>query len=97
MKTLAKLGLLAALAATLCISSCEGDYYVADQPADIVYDRGAPPYQGAVWIEGDWVYRGGNYTYTKGHWDRPHPGHSYRKGNWQHTQHGYKWHKGHWE
>ncbi|WP_426667624.1 hypothetical protein ACPPVU_16500 [Mucilaginibacter sp. McL0603] len=54
MKTLSKLGILAALGASLFMSSCTGEYYVSDQPADVAYERGAPPYEGAVWIGDDW-------------------------------------------
>jgi hypothetical protein len=36
MKTLVKLGLIAALGSSLFLTSCAGDYYVSDQPAVVV-------------------------------------------------------------
>jgi hypothetical protein len=97
MKTLSKLGLLVSLGATLFLSSCAGEYYVADQPADdVVYEPGPPPYAGAVWIDGDWVWSGGRYIHSRGHWDRARTGRTYVRGNWNHGPRGYAWHKGHW-
>jgi len=96
MKTLSKLGALAALGASLFLSSCAGEYYVSDQPVDVVYERPVAPYAGAVWIEGDWVYRGGRYVHSNGYWARPRHGRTYVPGNWAHNNHGYAWHRGHW-
>lgn len=97
MKAISKLGLIAALASALFLSSCEGEYYVADQPADVVYDPGPAPYSGAVWIEGDWVYSGGHYVHNRGHWARARANRSYVKGSWTHNARGYSWHRGHWQ
>lgn len=97
MKTLSKLGILAALGASLFMSSCTGEYYVSDQPADVVYERGAPPYAGAVWIGDDWAWSGGRYVHQRGHWARPRAGRTYVSGSWYHNgNRGYAWHKGHW-
>ena len=97
MKTLSKFGVLAALGGALFLSSCAGEYYVSDEPADVVYERPAPPYAGAVWIEGDWVYSGGRYVHSHGHWVRPRSGRTYVAGGWHHTPRGYAWHRGHWQ
>jgi hypothetical protein len=97
MKTISKLGLLIALTGSLLFSSCAGSYYVTDQPVEPVYEQGAPPYDGAVWIGGEWAWSNGNYVYTHGHWDHPQQGRTYVRGNWEHTKHGYKWHNGHWK
>ena len=96
MKTLAKSGLIAVLASSLFLSSCAGEYYVSDQPADVVYEPGPPPYSGALWIEGDWVYSGGHYVHSRGHWARTRANRSYEKGKWVHNQRGYSWHRGRW-
>jgi hypothetical protein len=96
MKKITKLGLMVALAGSLFMSACAGEYYVSDQPVEPVYDRPAAPYEGAVWIDGDWTWDGGRYTYVQGHWDRPRAGHVWARGNWERTNRGYKWHKGHW-
>jgi hypothetical protein len=96
MKTLSKLGILAVLGASLFMSSCAGEYYVSDQPADVVYEGGAPPYAGAVWIGDDWVWSGGRYVHQRGHWARARAGRTYVRGSWNHGPRGYAWHRGHW-
>lgn len=96
MKTLIKLGLLITLTASLFLSSCAGSYYVADQPVEPVYERPVAPYDGAVWIDGEWGWYGGRYAYTRGHWERPRPGRAYSRGSWEHSNRGYRWHKGSW-
>ncbi|MBV8388784.1 MAG: hypothetical protein JO080_03190 [Mucilaginibacter sp.] len=97
MKTLVKIGLIAAMASPLFLSSCEGEYYVVDQPADVYYDPGLPPYTGAIWIEGDWVYTSGHYVHNRGHWARARSGRTYVRGSWEHNQRGYTWHRGYWQ
>jgi hypothetical protein len=96
MKTLVKLGLVAVLGSFLFLTSCAGEYYVSDQPADVTYDPGPPPYSGAVWLEGDWVYSGGHYVHNRGHWARARSNRTWVKGNWDHNNRGYTWRKGHW-
>lgn len=97
MKAITMLGLAAALGSSLFLSSCAGEYYVSDQPADVVYDPGAPPYAGAVWIGDDWVWSSGRYVHQRGHWARGRAGRTYVRGSWAHGQHGYSWHRGHWK
>jgi hypothetical protein len=96
MKTLSKVGVLLALAGSLFMSSCAGSYYVSAQPVDEVYVRPAPPYAGAVWIDGDWVWSGGAYVHRPGHWVRTRPGRVWVTGSWYHGPRGYAWHRGHW-
>lgn len=96
MKTVSKLGILAALAGSLFMASCSGEYYVQSQPTDVVYVRPAAPYPGAVWIEGDWVWSGGAYVHRPGHWVRPRAGRAWVAGGWYHGPRGYAWHRGHW-
>lgn len=97
MKKLIKSGLLVALCGSLFLSACAGSYYVSEQPVEPVYEHPAPPYQGAIWIDGEWAYSGGRYVYANGHWDKPREGHAYIRGNWEHASHGYRWHGGHWK
>ncbi len=85
-----------ALAGSLFLSACEGSYYISEQPVEPVYERPAPPYAGAVWIDGEYTWVGGRYVYARGHWDRPRVGHVYVRGTWEHTGRGYRWHRGHW-
>jgi hypothetical protein len=62
MKTSSKFGLPLVLAGSLFLSSCAGSYYVADQPVEPVYERPVAPYDGAIWIDGDWTWSGGRYV-----------------------------------
>jgi hypothetical protein len=96
MKTLSKLGMMLLLAGSLFMASCAGEYYVSDQPADVVYVRPAAPYPGAVWIEGDWIWSGGRYVHVNGHWARPRAGRVWVTGNWHRGPRGYAWHRGYW-
>lgn len=96
MRTLSKLGMLAALAGSLFMASCSGEYYVQTQPSDVVYERPAAPYPDAVWIEGNWVWNGGNYVHRPGHWVHARRGRTWVAGQWYHGPRGYAWHRGHW-
>ena len=84
-----------AIAACLGAMGCEAAY-VDEQPGDVTYEQGVAPGPDYVWIDGDWVWAGGRYTYQKGHWDHGRPGHTYAKGSWAHTSRGYHWNRGHW-
>jgi hypothetical protein len=96
MKTISKLGIMLTLAGSLFMTSCAGSYYVSDQPVEPVYDRPVAPYEGAVWIGGEWGWSGGRYVYTRGYWAHPRAGRAYVTGGWYHTARGYRWHRGHW-
>ena len=96
MKTISRFGIMLAMAGSLFMASCEGSYYVTDQPAEPTYVRPAAPYSGAVWIDGDWVWRGGRYVYVQGRWARPRAGRVWVRGGWYHGARGYAWHRGHW-
>lgn len=96
MKAIKKIGMLLALGTTLFLSSCAGAYYAEEEPAEPVYVRPVAPYAGAVWIDGDWGWRGGRYVYSRGYWTRPHYGRTYMRGNWERRGRGYTWHRGYW-
>jgi hypothetical protein len=96
MKTISKAGFMLVLSVCLFLASCAGSYYVTAQPVEPVYERPAPPYGGAVWIDGEWTWNGGSYVYVRGHWDHPRAGHAWVRGNWERTNRGYRWHRGHW-
>jgi hypothetical protein len=96
MKTISKLGLMAALSASLFIASCGGGRYVAERPVEPYYERPVAPYAGAVWVPGNWAYRGHRYVYVKGYYAQPRRNRAYVQGHWQQTQHGYRWQKGYW-
>lgn len=96
MKKVSKFGMLLVMAVSLFLASCAGSYYVSDQPLEPVYDRPVAPYDGAIWIDGEWAWIGGRYTYTRGHWERPRTGRVWVRGSWEHSGRGYRWHRGGW-
>jgi len=95
MKTANKLLIGLALMGGL-LTACSGDYYVADQPAEPVYTRPVAPYDGAVWVSGDWTWSGGRYVYRNGYWTRPRNGRAWVGGSWERSNRGYHWRRGHW-
>ena len=71
----------AAACAALLAAGLLGGCAVYAPPPPPVYDAyGAPvvvgppvavaPYPGAIWIEGGWVWRGGQREWAPGRWDR---------------------------
>ena len=92
------------------LSGCATYYQPAPPPlqAEVI---GAPPYSGAVWISGHWVWRGGGYVWVPGHWRpgppalqvevvgvSPYPGAVWVSGHWAwRPRFGrYQWIPGHW-
>jgi hypothetical protein len=88
--------MMLALAGLLFMTSCAGSYYVYERPAEPVYERPIPPYEGAVWINGEWSWVGGRYVYVHGYWAHPRAGRVYVSGGWYHGPRGYTWHRGYW-
>ena len=94
MKTIAKLGIVLALASSL-FASCSSQAYVTEQPVEPVYERPAAPYANAVWVPGEWVWRGNHYVYRRGFYAQPR-NRVYVQGHWLATNRGYVWVKGYW-
>jgi hypothetical protein len=66
-------------------------------PAPRVEVRPFAPYPEAVWIDGHWDYRRGNWVWMQGYWERrPFPGAVWTPGHWRETPGGWKWIPGHW-
>jgi hypothetical protein len=58
---------------------------------------GRAPFNGAIWIGPEWVWRGGRYECVPGYWSKPHHyGAVWVPGHWKYSRHGYKWVPGHW-
>lgn len=95
MKTIAKVGILLALTGCL-LTSCAGQYYVTTYPSEPVYVRPVSPYTDAVWIDGEWMWRGGRYTYINGYWAHPRANRVWVRGSWQSSSRGYTWRRGYW-
>lgn len=95
MKTTSSILIGLALAGSL-LTSCAGSYYVTERPAEPVYTRPAAPYEGAVWVSGEWGWRNGRYVYTNGYWTRPRHNRVWVSGSWETGARGYYWRRGHW-
>jgi hypothetical protein len=56
-----------------------------------------PPFSGAVWIGGQWIWDeyDGRYTWTEGHWVGKHPPQVWRGKAWKHIPNGVA--KGWWK
>lgn len=77
------------------LSSCSVEGGVVDtRPADVVYVRPVSPGPGYVWIDGDWVWRGGTYRWHEGRWRRT--SRTWQAGHWQPVGAGWRWNRGHW-
>lgn len=95
MKNLFTLGIAAMLVITA--ASCgPTSVVVTDRPAPPVIVRPAPPRPGYVWVEGEWVPRGGHYVWQNGYWTKPHGQRNWQSGHWERTHGGWYWQKGYW-
>ena len=54
------------------------------------------PRQGYVWIQGRWVYRGGDWHWQDGRWERERSDHRYEQGRWERRGDRYHWVEGRW-
>lgn len=89
--------ILGFVASAAVFSSCgPSRYTVTEQPAVPVYQRPASPGVGYVWVDGDWYWSGGRYTYRNGYWARPRGHRVWTTGTWVRSGRGYYWRKGHW-
>jgi len=78
-------------------TGCDSDAYViTDRPVNPVYVRPANPYADGIWIDGDWVWGGGRYTWREGYWSHPRTGRTWVSGSWTARGNGYTWNRGHW-
>jgi hypothetical protein len=58
---------------------------------------GVAPFEGAVWIGGNWNYYGHGWHWTRGRWGHPpHHGAVWVGGRYEHGPHGYMYYGGHW-
>jgi hypothetical protein len=57
----------------------------------------AAPGVGFVWIKGYYAYRGGEYAWEPGRWERPAEGRTaWVPHHWEHDSHGWYLVEGHW-
>ncbi|MBI3269880.1 MAG: hypothetical protein HYZ53_12715 [Planctomycetes bacterium] len=72
----------------IVLQECELAEAPAPPPAPLVEFRTPPPFAGAIWVEGNWVYGRNGWRWHQGHWTRPvgkytvfYPGHWERRGS----------------
>ncbi len=86
------------IAASILISSCSYGQriFVKVRPIAPVIERPVAPRPTAIWIEPEWIWRGGRYVYVNGYWAEPRVGYRYMPGYWRKTRHGEVWVAGVW-
>ncbi|MBC7536357.1 MAG: YXWGXW repeat-containing protein [Ferruginibacter sp.] len=63
----------------------------------VIRVRPASPGPRHVWVNGNYIYRGGKYVYTDGYWSVPPPRYrNWREGHWKKRRGGWVWMPGHW-
>jgi len=77
-------------------SNASAQFYVHVRPERPVYVRPASPRPEHIWIEPEWVWRGGRYVNVEGYWTPPRPGYRYAPGYWRHSRRGEMWVGGSW-
>jgi hypothetical protein len=66
-------------------------------PALRVESRGPVPFRDAVWVDGRWGWRGGQYLWVSGHWQRAPEGmHHWKQGQWTKRDEGWFFTPGQW-
>ena len=55
------------------------------------------PGRSHIWVDGNWIWRGGHYTWVDGYWLAPRSGYYWRNGYWKHHRGGYVWVSGNWK
>jgi hypothetical protein len=97
--TLLVLGALAGPATGCVIAPPRvGVVYVARRPpVERVEVIPAAPGVGFVWLRGYWAYRGADFAWTSGRWERPIEGRrEWVPHRWEHDRNGWYLIEGHW-
>jgi hypothetical protein len=96
MKSISKVLAIVGIASTVLVGcATRATFVIRERPVEPRYERPAPPYPGAVWIPGEWEWRGNHYVYLHGYYVQP-SGREWIPGHWRETPGGYVWDKGHW-
>ncbi|MGB5809201.1 MAG: hypothetical protein WBG86_01650, partial [Polyangiales bacterium] len=51
-------------------------------PQTVVVEQPAPPYDGAIWVDGYWAYEDGQYVWVEGHYVAPRQGYVFVHPRW---------------
>jgi len=100
LKSLGGFGLILFLGLSL-FSACEVQERVVVRtrpPEPALEVPPPPPFSGALWIRGEWIWDGGarQYFWHPGHYERIRPASVWIGGHWQETRWGWHWVPGHW-
>ncbi|MGY3053706.1 hypothetical protein ACVWYG_001907 [Pedobacter sp. UYEF25] len=100
MKIIQKIVMVAAIT-TFWGSASSAQIIVRIRPARpaavVVASRPLPPSPHHVWVNEEWVVKGGRYVWHGGYWAAPsRPGAVYVPGHWKNTRRGSIWISGHW-
>ncbi len=92
------LKLLLCIAVVFAFSSAaSAQVFVQIRPVAPVIVRPMAPSPRHIWIDGEWIWRGGGYQYNNGYWATPPgPGAAWVPGHWKQTRRGWFWKPGHW-
>lgn len=91
--------LMAALimgALSLSQLNANAQFVIKVRPVAPVVVRVGPPSPRHIWVDGEWVWRGGRYEYVQGYWAAPGYGRAWIPGHWKQTRRGWVWKQGHW-
>lgn len=96
MKIISKFCFILGVAGTVLVGcATQGSFVVRERPVEPVYVRPVSPYPNAIWIPGEWEWRGGRYVYINGYYVR-HRNREWIAGHWRNVPNGYVWVRGHW-
>ena len=93
-----KIFIALALIGSLTLASCSGSrLMVTERPVAPYYQRPFAPGLGYIWIDGDWMMRGGRYIHQQGYWTAPRGNRHWQNGRWQQFNNGWRWRHGNWQ
>jgi hypothetical protein len=96
MKTIRKFLLVFGILTAAAIGSKAQIRVVVRRPVAPVFVRPAAPYPHAVWVPGEWAWRGREYVYVNPHYIRERRGHAWIPGHWDNVRGGSVWVAGRW-
>jgi WXXGXW repeat (2 copies) len=70
-------------------------FVVKVRPAAPVAVRIASPGPRHIWVDGEWLWRNGNYVYKPGYWHLPRGREKWVPGHWKRARGGWIWVPGH--
>ena len=77
-------------------TASQAQIVVKIRPNEPVYTHPVAPSPRHVWVDGEWVNRGGRYVYVNGYWAVPRSGYRWVRGHWADRRGGWYWVPGHW-